>query len=415
VLVDERKLQRDDNSPGPRLKIVYFSLIDLGRSDGARTHTMEMLRALGEAGHEVRAILPGAPRDLALPDPVRVQWIRPPAKKLSSLLATYRQVSRELRNLARDFQPDIYYERECAFDPFLWRTARRLHWPSVIEINGLVTEELRLHGSSWRGVLLASLLQSGKCRAARLLVCGAAGWADWLERAYRLPAHRAVFIPNGVFPGPFLTADRSITRAKLGFSSDMFVVGFVGSFNRYADLETVIHGINLAHRREPRVMGYLVGGGLQRAECAALVRDLGAEKFVRFGNPVSHQEVPMQMAALDCAVAPMVRAWLEQMGCWHASTKVAEYLAAGLPILAFDLPGSKSQEVMAEVSLMVPPADSEALAASILLLAEDRRRWQCMSAAARGMAVQQRSWDRTVQAIMEALQQAPRTTGPRAG
>jgi glycosyltransferase involved in cell wall biosynthesis len=323
---------------------------------------------------------------------------------LISLLYSYRRVARELREVAKDFRPDIYYERECPFDPILWRAVRHLGLPSIVEINVLVTEELRLHGASWRGILLASVLQRMKCRAATVLVCGASGWVDWLERTYRLPKGRAVFVPNGVVTEPFLAADRASARDRIGFGCEDFVVGFFGAFNQYADLRTVILGIHQAHRTEPRVKGYLVGGGRLLPECEMLVRDLDADGVIRFGGQIPHHEVPMHMAALDCGVAPMTREWLEQMRCWHASTKVAEYLASGLPLLAFDLPGSDSDVVMSEVALTKPPGDVYGFADTILTLLSSPQRRQRMSERARTMALNERSWMHTVQQVIHSLE-----------
>src|SRR5262249_17044865 len=103
-------------------------------------------------------------------------------------------------------------------------------------INGLITEELRILGASWRGIWLAALMQRHKCHAADLLVCGASGWASWLERRDRLPPGRAVFGPNGVDAQPLLTPHRPGARPGLGGGG---LAGWVGgelkSLRRLAD------------------------------------------------------------------------------------------------------------------------------------------------------------------------------------
>jgi glycosyltransferase involved in cell wall biosynthesis len=312
-------------------------------------------------------------------------------------------VAKRLRTLHREFAPELYYERETSFDPFIWRSVRALQIPYIVEINGLITEELKLQNASWRGIRLASTLQGFKCRAAHRLICGATRWATWLERMHHLPPGRAVFVPNGVVPETFAGIDRAAARRRVGFSDGAFVVGFFGGFNIYADLETVIRGLAQAHREDDRVRGYFVGDGLLHGRSVALVRELGLESVITFAAAIPHSDIPVHMAAVDCAVAPMVSEWLVQMGCWHASTKVAEYLAAGLPILAFDLPASDSSVRMLDVANCSPPGDPSGFAAAVLRLAHDPLRVRRMSEAARQMALRERSWEKVVQTVLDTL------------
>lgn len=391
-----------DGRIGELVRVLYFAYVDFARADGARRHTLEVLGALSRMGHDVYAVLVGGPCELELPPRVWATWVPAPKKTLMSLWLTYCRAAHELRKLAGTIQPDLYYEREAAFDPVLWQALRGLPVPRIIEVNGLVTEDLRLHGASWRGIWLARGLQRLKCRSASTIVCGAAGWVEWLRREHRLPAERVVFIPNGVCPEPFGCVDRMNARAQLGIQAHDFVVGFVGSFNRYMDLQTVIHGIIRANQIDRRVMGCFVGTGSLLPECEELVRKLGATNFVRFAGSVPADMVPVWMGAFDCAVAPMGREWLQQMLCWHASTKVAEYLAAGLPIVAFDLPGSASSGTMARASLTISPGDVTGFAQAVVSLIQDPQRHQRMSAAAQELA-RERTWEHTLERIFAAV------------
>jgi glycosyltransferase involved in cell wall biosynthesis len=117
---------------------------------------------------------------------------------------------------------------------------------------------------------------------------------------------------------------------------------------------------------------------------------------VTFTGRVAHARVPELLANADIAVDPAPGTPLN-----HRSTmiKIAEYLAAGLPVVAYDL--VETHRTAGEAALYAPPGDAETFAAHVAALAADpalRR-----SYAERGRArAEELVWERSERALLGA-------------
>ena len=151
------------------------------------------------------------------------------------------------------------------------------------------------------------------------------------------------------------------TRLGLGDVGDAFVLGWVGSFrpfhalHRLVEVAAGLEGVTLL----------LVGDGPERPAVEARARELGVRAV--FTGTVPHLDLPRYLAAMDAAavIAP-------DHGEFHYSPlKLAEYLAAGLPVVAPDVETVSSRLVHEEHALLVLPADRSALRAAIVRLRDD--------------------------------------------
>jgi glycosyltransferase involved in cell wall biosynthesis len=141
----------------------------------------------------------------------------------------------------------------------------------------------------------------------------------------------------------------------------------------------------------------IVGDGASRAELeAAVAARPGLAERVRFTGRVAHARVPELLADADVAVDPAPGTPLN-----HRSTmiKIAEYLAAGLPVVAYDL--VETRRTAGDAALYAPPGDAQAFAGHVARLAADpslRR-----SYAQRGRArAEELVWERSERALLDA-------------
>lgn len=116
-----------------------------------------------------------------------------------------------------------------------------------------------------------------------------------------------------------------------------------------------------------------------------LVDDLALHGRVDLHPPVVHDELPKMLAASDVAVLP-----LEDEERTRAVggplAKASEYLAAGRPIVASDLPITR-ELLPASCTVFVPPGDTGALGSALQRLAENPRLRVEMGRAARAEAL----------------------------
>jgi len=141
-------------------------------------------------------------------------------------------------------------------------------------------------------------------------------------------------------------------------------VGYVGSLYPWKGVDVLVS----AMRYLPGEKALIVGGGDRLPALKELAAREGAGDRVEFTGPVLHAEVPGMLARMKVAVLPNVA---EEASMMSSPLKMFEYLAAGVPIVAADLPVFREILVHGKNALLFPPGDATALAAAVRRLAED--------------------------------------------
>jgi glycosyltransferase involved in cell wall biosynthesis len=305
---------------------------------------------------------------------------------------------------ARQFRVDPHGPWEGKDLAFVWQRhelfhtaglelARGLRVPSVLFAPATLVWEAKEWGverPGWRG-WLERTAEAPALRGADLVACGSDIVAEQAERI-GTPPDRILVTPTGVDVELFSSTDDSgARRRELGLDG-RFVVGWVGSFRRF-------HAVELAVEAVARVDGaalLLVGDGPERATLEAAGRRLGVD--VVMTGTVPHADLPGYLGAMD---AGLVLA--ESSGVFHYSPlKLAEYLAAGLAVVAPRIPSVEERVTDEETGLLVAPGDLADLVAALVRLRDDVALRQRLSSTARA-AAQRWSWDRQVERVLAAL------------
>ncbi len=125
--------------------------------------------------------------------------------------------------------------------------------------------------------------------------------------------------------------------------------------------------------QHPHLHFLFVGDGELKAELQAQVQSLNLSGNVHFlGN---RSDVPALLAASDFFVLPSL---------WEGlPMALLEAMAAGKPVVATAVSGTKLVMIPNETGLVVPPGDAQKLAEAILQLVSDPVRAKAMGIAAR--------------------------------
>lgn len=132
-------------------------------------------------------------------------------------------------------------------------------------------------------------------------------------------------------------AARAEVRARLGIPADALVVGIVGSLAwnaraGYCYGKELVEAVSKVDR--PDVAAVVVGDGAGLDRLRALAGDrLGRSVFLP--GRVPRDEVPRVLSALDLASLPQS---VDGVGSFRYTTKLSEYLAAGLPVVTGQIP-----------------------------------------------------------------------------
>jgi hypothetical protein len=156
---------------------------------------------------------------------------------------------------------------------------------------------------------------------------GFIGWTPYLAgRALTFGAPRALTAAGW---SPFNRPGRSL-RQSLGIPADALVIGIAGALDWNVRFHYCYgHELRRALEKVQRtdVYALIVGGG------TGLGRLAGPR--VILPGPVPRESIPDYLATMDIASLPQS---CDQLGSFRYSTKLSEYLSAGLPIVTGQLP-----------------------------------------------------------------------------
>lgn len=205
--------------------------------------------------------------------------------------------------------------------------------PFVVSSGDAVGPYLRL-----RSRLLGALggayerLLCGRC-------AGYVGWTPYLAgRALTFGAPRAM-TAAGWSREPSPGAAREQTRRLLGIAGDALVVGLVGALD-LTESVGYVYGAELVRAvrraRRPDLVACIVGDGSGRSHLEQLAGEELGSRVILPGR-VAPEAVPDYLAAFD--VASLSQS-VDRVGAFRYTTKLSEYLAAGLPIISTQVPAA---------------------------------------------------------------------------
>ncbi|MBI3857264.1 MAG: glycosyltransferase family 4 protein [Planctomycetes bacterium] len=354
------------------MKILYLTFDDLSIPFAWSVHVRAIVNGLAARGHQVRLVCPGgkAPGVNADCDPL------PPGKiqHIAGSLATF------VRS-GRAFGPDVVYVRgiHATVTPAL--AAGRLARPLVVEINGLLEDEVK----GWRRAAVRKSHRFTLKRTARVVtVSPRLGQA--LTDRYAFPADRIDVVPNGVDTDLFRPSDRDEARRKLGLPLDRPIVVCVAGFFAHHALDFLI-----AAAAKAKALLVLVG------------KDGPTGGDILHAGRVPHEKVPDYLAAADVC-AYVLKSPHAQFG--FSPLKLYEYMAAGrAAVVATDDRDIREfvekHDIGAAAGLEV---DSFAAVMKAELASPERR--ARVGRNGRALAESQFGWNRAVVRVEESLRRA---------
>jgi len=158
-----------------------------------------------------------------------------------------------------------------------------------------------------------------------------------VERLKRY-GYDAKLITNGVDTDIFKPMDSRAGKRMLGLDEDCFVMGFVGSIERWYALDEVIKTFPRIQKYHENARLLIVGSSLftdYEEQLKRLISEVGIEGKVIFTGLVEYKELPEYIAAMDVCLIPLSPpAWVNIA----MPNKFFEYSACGKPILATPIP-----------------------------------------------------------------------------
>jgi len=169
----------------------------------------------------------------------------------------------------------------------------------------------------------------------------------------RVPRRRTVVVYNGVNGGAFSEAAAASRRPAM-VDGRPPLIGMVGTLEDHKDQATLIGAAAQLTREGQRVQVQLIGEGARRMSLQALVDELAA--------PVALLGSRADVADLVTQLDLFVFSTTAEEGLGIA---LIEAMAAGVPVVASDVPACREVLDDGALGVLVPPGDAAALAAAI--------------------------------------------------
>ena len=274
----------------------------------------------------------------------------------------------DLKTILRDTAPDVVLAHLSGKHALVSWAAFLADVPTTF---GVITNDPTFYSRSrWKPTVLAHAARPF-CRA-EIAVSESVAWI--LTSRLHLPVERIRVILNGC-PAEDIAARAAAGRKAVVRANDGTARLFMASgFGRSRDHPTLLRAVQLLRNKGRQVELSLAGGNSSGARRSAesLTDELGIRNVVRFLGP--RDDVPELMGASDIVI-----------NATHSEgfgMAVAEAMAAGVPVIATDVPACREVLDGGRCGILFPRGDSAALAAAIgQILDDDELRLRLVGAA----------------------------------
>ncbi len=356
---------------------------------GCHVRIYEEARALRSLGHDVCIVTYHLGRDMPGIQTIRTLQI-PWYSRLEagpSLHKLYLDALMFIKAamLIPDFRPDLIHAHlhEGAFIGYFLKKLSGL--PLVLDYQGSLTGECIDHGFFRASSRVASLFRNIERMingfADRIITSSSAATAE-LVNTWGVQPHHVTPLIDAVDTDVFFPNPNQQVREKLGISPSTFVVAYLGILSRYQGTDLLLDCIEQLKREGIKVIFLIMGFPEEQYRSEARAR--GLSEMIHFTGKVDYKEAPLMLSAADIAVTP-------KLSLTEANGKIFNYMACGLPVVAFDTPVNR--EVLGNTGIYARYGDAGDMAAKIADLYAVSETRSFFSKQVRSKAVREHSWN----------------------
>jgi glycosyltransferase involved in cell wall biosynthesis len=372
-----------------KLRILMLAPTPYFSDRGCHVRIYEEARALIRRGHEVRIVtyhlgkdLPGIPT-CRIPS---VPWYRKLAagpswhKPYLDMLLFFKAVS-EIRR----FRPELLYAHlhEGAFLGVFLKMVFRI--PLLFDCQGSLTTEIVDHNFVRPGSLPYRLFRriEGFVNArADLILTSSGPAARDLNERWGVPTGRVRSLMDGVDTEEFRPFAREAVRQELNLPAGVPVAVFLGVLNRYQGIDILLEVVKIFRDRGVPLHFLVMGFPHQQYLRRAIAE--GLSDRITFTGRIDYRDAARLLSAGDVALSPKV-------SLSEANGKLFNYMACGIPVLAFDTPINR--EILGDAGVYARFADAEDFAARLEELISQEGVRRELSEKVRKKAVAEHSWE----------------------
>nr|WP_139088677.1 glycosyltransferase family 4 protein [Oscillochloris trichoides] len=279
--------------------------------------------------------------------------------------------------------------------------------PLILDYQGSMTSEMLDHGFVRKQNPLYRLLVAVEQminRKSDAIMTSTHNAANQLRQAGIVPHERIYAVTDSVdtdrfrpYDGsPAWQAQRIELRAQLGIPAGRRIIAYIGLLAPYQGTNVLIEAAAILVRRRPDVH-FLIMGHPDPHSYRTYAASLGVGDHVTLPGRIIYRDLHSYLALGDVAVAP-------KMSLTEGNGKISNYMAMGLPVVAFETPVSR--EILGDCGIYAQLGSAEDLAAKLELALDDRELAHHLAATGRARAISDFSWEQAARQIETIYQQA---------
>ena len=348
-------------------RVLYTAFDIVPSPKGASTHILHNLRGLVNRNYEVHLI---TPNDGLLPteDTIEGAQVTRITQDLSQNFlerATHFGKS-VMMQLALHPNYDVVHYRNIWDGLDISQNKKRFGYKTVFEVNGLPSIELKYHYPGLDSDLLSKIKEQeiATLHLSDAIICPSNVTRDYIA-SLGLNRKLVTVIPNGVSASDFSASPLPARGGRVP------VLLYIGTLADWQGLDIVVKalpGILEQQAVQLKIVGR--GRSRQRKILTKQIHKLDVEGNVTVQPAIPHHEIPALIAESDICIAPL---GLNDRNVTQGACpiKVLEYMAAGRPLLASNMPIVRELVREDVDALLFSPNDPDDLARQVLTLLND--------------------------------------------
>jgi len=338
--------------PGPTLRdetVHGFRILRVSRSILGVSREQMKQRVRGPSGQ----VRPSSPRPMSRALRALDTATRLPFYPLRRVVVFFRFLRAALKTKA-----DAYHAHDLNTLLMAWAASRLRRVPLIYDTHEVETARAGMKLRWW-----ACFLERALIHRADRVICTNQTRADYTQRRYRIPPPTILRnLPAYIEPPP-----SRIIHERLNLPREAKIVLYQGGIQPERGLEQLL-------KAAPLIQGglvVLVGSGRLKPVLQQQARDQGLEDKVFFHDAVPVDELPQWTASAYVGLQIL------QNTCFNhyssLSNKLLEYLMAGIPIIASDLPEMRRVIEDTGAGLLIDSSDPRQIAEAVNRLLGDEK------------------------------------------
>lgn len=354
-----------------RMKILYFSFVELDIPNACQTHTIGILNGFSNNGCMVDAILPKPKYLRPKMDNIRFFYIWPWRFSLTGKSWLKCILFVRMIQLCTINSYDVIYIREMENNP----APRWCSWlfgiPLFVEVNDLLPEYYKNNGASRFYVHLLSVNQRKDFSHAAGIFVNSVSMGNWIKKEYPYTADKVTLQINGASEFRNLVSPRAVALKNIGLPPDSFTLGFIGTIYERFDFNTVLKAIHYLEKNIPNLHFVLIGDGPRVDIIKNKVAHYNLERRVHFTGYIEEEKLGNYVAAFDIALIPLSKKSTDLYG--SLPTKFATYSMLGVPVVTTKSKISQYPKDIRENIFLYIPENRYSLSETILFLHKNKK------------------------------------------